>query len=97
MRPSCSFPRAVFLLGFLSSPCILSRPCVFVLENSRIFPFQYTSFVGVVSILYTMLFVVKRSIDGTYSEGGEFFKVRVYCVCSVCRRHVVPTAHVLLS
>ncbi|CAM9632470.1 unnamed protein product [Pylaiella littoralis] len=35
---------------------------------------QYTSFVGVVSILYTVLFVVKRSIDGTYSEGGVFFK-----------------------
>lgn len=35
---------------------------------------QYTSFVGVVSILYTTLFVVKRSLDGTYSEGGDFFK-----------------------
>eukprot|EP00903_Cladosiphon_okamuranus_P009634 g9167.t1 len=35
---------------------------------------QYTSFVGVVSILYTTSFVVKRSLDGSYSEGGDFFK-----------------------
>ena len=25
-----------------------------------------------VSILYTALFVVKRSLDGSYSEGGDF-------------------------
>ncbi|CAN0481607.1 unnamed protein product, partial [Hapterophycus canaliculatus] len=37
--------------------------------------FQYTSFVGVVSILYTTLFVVKRSLDGSYSHGGDFFQV----------------------
>ncbi|CAN0367807.1 unnamed protein product, partial [Scytosiphon promiscuus] len=36
---------------------------------------QYTSFVGVVSILYTTLFVVKRSLDGSYAHGGHFFEV----------------------
>ncbi|CAM9693813.1 unnamed protein product, partial [Laminaria digitata] len=37
---------------------------------------QYTSFVGVVSILYTVCFVVGRSLDGSYSEGGDFFRFR---------------------
>lgn len=36
---------------------------------------QYTSFVGVVSIFYTTVFVVKRSLDGSYSHGGDFFEV----------------------
>lgn len=36
---------------------------------------KYTSFFGVISILYTVSFVVKRSLDGTYSEGGRFFEV----------------------
>ncbi len=34
---------------------------------------QATSFVGLLSILYTVAFVIKRSIDGTYLTGGEFF------------------------
>eukprot|EP01084_Bolivina_argentea_P124366 220382_1 len=36
--------------------------------------FMATSFVGLLSILYTVAFVIKRSIDGTYLVGGEFFK-----------------------
>ncbi|CAM9375481.1 unnamed protein product [Ascophyllum nodosum] len=35
---------------------------------------QYTSFFGVVSILYTVSFVIKRSLDGSYSEAGRFFE-----------------------
>ncbi|CAM9498738.1 unnamed protein product [Discosporangium mesarthrocarpum] len=35
---------------------------------------QYTSFIGLVSILYTLVFVVLRSLDGTYSPGGVFYQ-----------------------
>lgn len=40
-----------------------------------------------VSILYTTVFVVKRSLDGSYSEGGDFFKVPLTpyrCRTAVC-------------
>lgn len=33
---------------------------------------QYSSIVGVLGILYTTAFVVKRQLDGTYQEGGRF-------------------------
>ncbi len=33
---------------------------------------QYSSIVGVLGILYTTAFVVKRQVDGTYQMGGQF-------------------------
>ncbi|CAM9523961.1 unnamed protein product [Chrysoparadoxa australica] len=36
---------------------------------------QYTSFGGLVAILYTVVFVVLRALDGSYAAGGKFFNV----------------------
>lgn len=35
---------------------------------------QYTSFSGLVAILYTVWFVAHRAFDGSYSPGGKFFE-----------------------
>jgi hypothetical protein len=34
---------------------------------------QFTSFGGLLSVLYTVFFVLKRSMDGSYAPGGRFF------------------------
>ena len=74
-----SMPRRVFSLALrLASPRVCPArlffffSCALAGSNEN----QYTSFIGVVSILYTVCFVVGRSLDGSYSKGGNFFGVR---------------------
>jgi Transmembrane amino acid transporter protein len=48
---------------------------------------QPTSFGGLVSILYTVWFVVKRAVDGSYAVGGQFFDAIDTKVCAVLTPH----------
>jgi amino acid permease len=34
---------------------------------------QYSSYVGMVAVIYTVVFIALRYFDGTYAKGGEFF------------------------
>jgi len=66
-----------------NAPLLLHRRWV-VLVTLHIFPLlplclmknlsalQYSSFTGVAGILYTVGFVIKRFLDGSYAEGGIF-------------------------
>lgn len=68
----CSWPPPYAVVP----PSLPVCPAKFTVCACGVKPKQYTSFIGVVSILYTVCFVVGRSLDGTYSEGGDFFRVR---------------------
>lgn len=43
---------------------------------------QYSSYAGMIAVVYTVYFIVKRYLDGTYAVGGRFY--------STIEKHVRP-------
>lgn len=35
---------------------------------------QYSSYVGIAAVFYTVIFIAKRYYDGSYALGGDLFK-----------------------